>query len=62
MFDRINIQLFALAIGMLIIGYVCLGQGPYTNPVSMTVAPIILVFTYCVLIPLAIMYKPKKKE
>ena len=52
-------KLFGLAIALLVLGYVLLGQGPVDNPLSKTIAPIILVAVYCVLIPYAIMAKSK---
>lgn len=54
-----NVKLLLIAIALLVVGYVLLGQGPVDNPLSKTVAPIILVAVYCVLIPYAIMAKDK---
>jgi hypothetical protein len=61
LFSPINVKLFAVSIVVLIIGYVLLAQGPVNNPLSKTVAPIILVTTYCVLIPIAIVFSGKSK-
>jgi len=61
MANRKNILLIALGILMLVIGYVCLGSGPATNPVSLTIAPIILVFAYLVVIPLGILWGSKRQ-
>ena len=58
-FSSKNMKLFGLAIALLVLGYVLLGQGPVDNPLSKTIAPIILVAVYCVLIPYAIMAKSK---
>jgi hypothetical protein len=58
-FSSKNLKLFGLSIALLVVGYVLLGQGPVENPLSKTVAPIILVVVYCVLIPYAIMAKSK---
>jgi len=41
------------------VGYICLGQGPVNNPLSLTVAPVILVAVYCFLIPFAIIAHKK---
>jgi ATP/ADP translocase len=55
------ILLFA-GIVTLIIGYFLLSQGPWDNPVSLSVAPIVLLIAYVVIFPLAIMYKKKNKS
>ena len=46
-----NYMVFALAIVIIIIGYISLGQG------SITLAPILLVLGYCVLIPVSLIIK-----
>jgi len=61
LFSTINLKLFAVSIAALIIGYVLLAQGPVENPLSKSVAPIILVTTYCVLIPISIVFSGKNK-
>ncbi len=57
-----NILMIALGVVLLIIGYFCLAQGPAENPVSLTVAPLILVFAYLVVIPVGILCFGKKKD
>ena len=47
---------FAVAVVVIVIGYILLGQG------SMTLAPILLVGGYCVLIPVAIMVRGSDKQ
>jgi hypothetical protein len=59
-FSSKNIKLFWISLALLTIGYILLGQGPVDNPLSKTVAPIILVGVYCALIPYAIMAKSKE--
>jgi hypothetical protein len=46
-----NYILFGIALVIIILGYVSLSQG------SITLAPILLILGYCVLIPIAIMLK-----
>jgi len=48
-----NYLVFALALVVIIVGYITLGSG------SMTLAPFLLVVGYCVLIPVAILIKGK---
>jgi hypothetical protein len=63
-FTKKNYILFAIGIFVIVIGYITLGYG------SITLAPILLVLGYCVIIPIAIIInggreKPKepgKKE
>lgn len=40
---------------MVILGFIFLGTGPAENPVSLTIAPIVLVVAYLVVIPIGIM-------
>jgi len=54
-FGKTNYILFGLALLVIVIGYVLLGSG------SITMAPILLVLGYCVLIPLAIVYRGKRE-
>jgi hypothetical protein len=60
LFSSKNIKLFWISMALLAVGYVLLGQGPVDNPLSKTIAPIVLVGVYCVLIPYAIMSKAKE--
>lgn len=60
--DKKNIILIALGVLFLVIGFICLATGPADNPVSLTVAPLILVAAYLVVIPLGILWKGKKQD
>lgn len=51
-----NYILLGIALVIIILGYVSLGQG------SITLAPILLIIGYCVLIPIAIMLKTPASE
>lgn len=55
-FGKKNYIVFALALVVIIFGYISLGQG------SITLAPILLVVGYCVLIPIALIIRDKKEE
>jgi len=52
---------FILIAGLMILffGFFLLNQGPWDNPLSLTVAPIVLLIAYLVVFPLAIYYKKK---
>ncbi|WP_297700722.1 hypothetical protein [uncultured Fibrobacter sp.] len=60
--DKKNIILIALGVLLLVIGFICLATGPADNPVSLTVAPLILVIAYLVVIPVGILWKGKGQD
>ena len=62
MLNKKNIFLIGVGILLLIIGFICLATGPADNPVSLSVAPIILTIAYVVVIPLGILYNGKEKD
>ncbi len=61
-FERQNYILFAIGLGMLLVGYISLAQGPWNSFWSLTFAPILLVLGYCVVIPMAILYRKREKK
>lgn len=61
-YSKRNYQLFAVAILILFIGYWALAQKPVDGFLTLSLAPILLVIGYCVLIPLAILYSAKSKS
>ena len=61
-FGSKNFTLLILSVVLLAVGYIFLGQGPVQNPLSWTIAPVILVLVYCVLLPLAILAKTNKEK
>ena len=52
-FSGRNFALFAIAIVFILLGFVVLSSG------DITIAPILLVFGYCVVLPIGILIKPK---
>lgn len=62
MFSSLNYKLLGLSVLLLIVGYILLGQGPVTNPLSLDLAPLVLVGVYCFLIPVAIIAKGKEEK
>lgn len=56
-FTRKNYLLFFIGLVVIFIGYIALSRPPASNFWSLTVAPILLVVGYCVIIPIAIMLK-----
>jgi hypothetical protein len=58
-FDRQNWLLFGLGILVIIIGYILLRIPPAEGFWSLSAAPVVLVLGYCVLIPIALLKKPR---
>ena len=61
-FVKENYYLFGLGLLTLIIGYITLSIGPWNSFWSLTLSPILLVLGYCVIIPVAILYRKKNKK
>ena len=55
-FDRENLVLFGIALAVIVVGYLFLAKG------SITIAPILLVLGYCVLVPVAIIFRPRRRR
>jgi hypothetical protein len=55
-FTSKNYILFAIGLFVIVIGYITLGYG------SITLAPILLVLGYCVIIPIAIIINGRKEK
>ena len=62
MLNKKNLSLIGIGVLLLVIGFICLAAGPADNPVSLTVAPLILVLAYVVVIPLGILFGGKKQD
>ncbi len=60
-FGKRNILIFASGIPVLILGFYLMTFGPWDNPLSRSVSPLILLFGYLVVFPIAILYKDKGK-
>ena len=60
-FGKINYQLFGIGLLIIIIGYIIMITGETESIQSVKIAPLILIVGYCVLIPAAILVKPKDK-
>ncbi len=58
-FGRENYIIFLIGILVIVLGYIFLAQGPADSFWSLTLAPILLVISYCIIIPIAIIYRKK---
>ena len=61
-FEKMNYVLFLSGLAVIIIGYLCLAKGPWDSFFSLTLAPILLVLGYCVIVPVAILYRKKEAQ
>ena len=61
-FGKINYQLFGIGLLIIILGYVLMAMGETESIQSIKISPIILIIGYCILIPAAILVKPKQKK
>jgi quinol-cytochrome oxidoreductase complex cytochrome b subunit len=61
-FSRTNYLLFLIGFAVIVLGYIALSRPPASNFWSLTVAPILLVAGYCVIIPIAIILKGKTRD
>lgn len=57
-----SITILLIGICVILVGYICLAQGPADNPLSLTVAPFLLVTGYCIIVPLSIIAKDKEEK
>ena len=57
-----NMWLFGLGLVTIALGYVFLSLPPVDGFMSLTLAPLLLVLGYCVLIPIALLSGNKKDE
>ena len=60
-FGKINYQLFGIGLLVIICGYIIMAMGDTESFQSVKLSPVILIIGYCVIIPAAILVKPKNK-
>ncbi|MCX7876870.1 MAG: hypothetical protein N2321_11995 [Melioribacteraceae bacterium] len=57
-----NYYLLFVAIIVLILGYYLMSFEPWDNFISLNISPLVLLFSYVIIIPLSIFLRFKKKE
>lgn len=57
-----NYLLLLLGVVVIVLGFIFLSIGPVNSFWSMNMAPILLVLGYCVIVPVAILYRKREKE
>ena len=61
-FTRTNYIIFFAGLITIILGYFALAQPPVNGFMTLSLAPILLVIGYCVLVPWAIFWKQKQQK
>ncbi len=61
-FGKINYLFFAIGLVVILLGYILMATGETESIQSIKISPIILIIGYCILIPLAILIKPKNSD
>ena len=59
-FNKVNYLIFLVGILLIIAGYIIMATGSVDSFQSLTLAPILLFVGYVVVIPVALIYRPKK--
>ncbi len=60
--ERENFIIMGVGLLTIVLGYIALSEKTVEGFMPLTVAPILLVFGYCVIIPFGIMYRKKAKS
>ncbi|MBL8025872.1 MAG: hypothetical protein JNL74_05655 [Fibrobacteres bacterium] len=61
LYSKTNYIILGLGFVLLVAGYLALSRGPAENALSLSVAPVLLVVAYCILLPIAIIWRTKNK-
>ncbi len=61
-FERINYLIIGAGLVLLILGYIALSGNTVEGFVPLTLAPLLLIIGYCVVIPIGIMYRKKERK
>jgi len=61
-FGKKNLYILGIGLAVLVIGYILMAQPPVNGFISRTLAPIVVVLAYVIIIPYAILYGRKKEK
>ena len=59
-FNKINYMLFVIGLVSIVLGYIVIANNTVDSIASTKIGPVMLFIGYCVIIPISIIYKPKK--
>ncbi len=57
-----NYKILIAGIATIILGYILLGTDPWDGFLALTLAPVVLIIGYCVIIPVGIIYRKKEQS
>jgi uncharacterized membrane protein YesL len=58
---KMNYIILGAGLLFVVVGFFLMTMGPWDNPLSLTVSPIILLIAYLIIFPIAILYKKKEE-
>ena len=61
-YPKVNLILLVIGFTLLIAGFLALSVKPWNSFASMSIAPILLVLGYCVVLPIAILYHKREAK
>ena len=61
-YTKKNAYWFGAGILTIFVGYICLAQPPVDGFLSLTLAPILLVIGYCILLPIGLLINGEEKQ
>ena len=61
-FSETNYYIFIIGLIMIILGYIIMAKGEVYSNQSLVIAPLLLFIGYIIFVPLALLYKKKKKN
>ena len=61
-FTKENYIIFLIGLLVLVLGYIFMAQGPADSFWSLTLSPILLVLSYCIIIPISILYRKRTQK
>ena len=59
-FNKVNYMLFGIGLTIIGLGYLIIANNIVDSSASTKIGPLILFIGYCLIIPVSIIYKPKK--
>jgi hypothetical protein len=61
-FGKRNLYILGIGLAVLVIGFILMAQPPASSFLSKTLAPIVVVIAYVIIIPYSILYGRKKEK
>ncbi len=58
---KVNYILLLVGVGIIIIGYLFMLEGSVDGVMPIVIAPVLLVIGYCIIIPVALLYRRKEE-